>query len=140
MKSSAPRQPSRAPGAPTPPGARSVGAGGLPTLDVFNKIDLVDAVSLETLKRAHPEALWVSAATRAGFDALVPAVEAQLALDQERVRLTLDDQRERDRQLLADLYRHGRVISQVNDRHRISVEADVPRRLLGRFARGRVPA
>jgi 50S ribosomal subunit-associated GTPase HflX len=82
----------------------------------------------------------VSAATSAGFGELVAAIESELALDQERVRFTLDDQRERDRRLLADLYRHGRVISQVNDRHRISVEADVPRRLLDRFARGRVPA
>jgi GTP-binding protein HflX len=118
----------------------SVGAAGLPTLDVFNKIDLVDAVTLGALQRAHPNGLWVSAATGAGYGELVAGIESQLALDQERVRLTLDDQRERDRRLLADLYRHGRVISHVNDRHRISVEADVPRRLLGRFARGRVPA
>ena len=118
----------------------SVGAAAVPMIDVFNKIDLVDTVTLGTLKRAHPDAFWVSASTRAGIPELVEAIAARLDLDQERVRLTLDDQRERDRRLLADLYRHGRVVSQVNDRHRISVEADVPRRLLGRFAGGRVPA
>ena len=118
----------------------SVGAAGVPTLEVFNKIDLVDRVALADLKRAHPEALWVSAATRAGRGELLAAIESRLALDQERVRLTLDDTRERDRRILADLYRHGRVISQVTERDRISIEADVPRRLLGRFVRGRVPA
>ena len=39
----------------------SVGAAAVPTLEVFNKIDLVDDVALASLKRAHPEALWVSA-------------------------------------------------------------------------------
>jgi GTP-binding protein HflX len=118
----------------------SVGAAAIPTIEVFNKIDLVDSMTLDALTRAHPEAVRVSASTRAGFGELVAAIERRLALDQERVRLTLDDQRAHDRRLLADLYRHGRVISQVNDRHHISVEADVPRRWLGRFVRGRVPA
>jgi GTP-binding protein HflX len=118
----------------------NVGAAGLPTLEVFNKIDLVDDVALADLKRAHPEALWVSASTRVGYAGLLAAIESRLALDQERVRLTLDDTRERDRRILADLYRHGRVISQVTERDRISVEADVPRRLLGRLGRRRVPA
>ncbi len=118
----------------------SVGAAGVPTLEVFNKIDLVDSVALAGLKRGNPEALWVSAATREGFGELLAAIESRLALDQERIRLTFDDSRERDRRMLADLYRHGHVISQVTERDRISVEADVPRRLLGRFVRGRVPA
>jgi hypothetical protein len=42
--------------------------------------------------------------------------------------------------MLADLYRHARVISHDSDRNRISVEADVPRRLLSRFIERKVPA
>jgi GTP-binding protein HflX len=118
----------------------SVGAASVPTLEVFNKIDLVEGVALADLKRANPEAQWVSAVTREGYGELLAAIESRLALDQERVRLTLDDRREPDRRMLADLYRHGRVISQVAERDRISVEADVPRRLVGRFVRRRVPA
>lgn len=117
-----------------------VGAAGVPTIEVFNKIDLVEEPVLAALKKAHPDAILVSAARRIGFDDLIATIESRLALDQERVRLTLDDRRERDRRMLADLYRHGRVISQVMERDRIAVEADVPRRMLGRFARGRVPA
>lgn len=118
----------------------SVGASAVPTVEVFNKIDLVDEVALGDLKRAHPDALWVSAARKEGYDTLLATIEARLALDQERVRLTLDDRREGDRRLLADLYRHGRVISQVTKRDKISIEADVPRRMVGRFARRKVPA
>jgi GTP-binding protein HflX len=117
-----------------------VGAAGVPTLNVYNKIDLVDEATLQALKKAHPDALWVSAARQVGLDALLAAVESHLEMDQERVRLTLDDSREPDRKTLAELYRHGRVISQVTERNRISIEADVPRRMVSRFVRRRASA
>jgi GTP-binding protein HflX len=117
-----------------------VGAAGVPTIDVFNKVDLVEKDALAALKKRHPEALWVSAARRTGRDDLIAAITARLELDRQRVRFAFDDRRERDRRMLADLYRHARVISHEGVRDRISVEADVPRRLLGRFAARKVPA
>ena len=61
-------------------------------------------------------------------------------MDNERVTLELSNARERDRRVIADLYRFAKVISHVADDDRIVLEADVPRRLLPRFQRGRVPA
>ena len=56
----------------------------------------------------------------------------------QRLTISVNPDRPADRQLMADLYRHGRVLNQRTVRGRISIEAEVPRRLLGRFSpRGR---
>jgi 50S ribosomal subunit-associated GTPase HflX len=65
---------------------------------------------------------------------------SRLAMDVERVRLELDADREVDRRLVAELYRHGRVISHAGENGRVRIEADIPRRLVDRFDRVRVPA
>jgi len=117
-----------------------IGAERVPVIDAFNKIDLVEADALLRLRLTHPEALWLSAEHQRGRDELVAAIGASLAMDAERVRLELDDRREGDRRLVADLYRHARVVSHITDAERVSIEADVPRRLLGRFTRAKVPA
>lgn len=112
-----------------------VGAERVPTVDVFNKIDAVPDAELAGLKAAHPDALWVSAGTGEGSATLVSAIGTRLAMDAERVHLELDDRRESDRKLVADLYRHARVVSHVTTADRVSIDADVPRRLLRRFTR-----
>jgi len=62
-------------------------------------------------------------------------------MDAERVTLRLMGSREKDRRVLADLYRFAKVISHVTDGDdRVTVEADVPRRMLPRFQRARMPA
>ena len=114
-----------------------VGATHVPMLDVFNKIDLLEAAELAALQAAHPAAAWVSAREDRGRSELLVAVAERLALDCERVTLTFDSSLEADRDLLADLYRHATVVSHVADESRVSLEADVPRRLIGRFTRGR---
>jgi GTP-binding protein HflX len=117
-----------------------VGAGHVPVVEVFNKIDLVPAAELDALKAARPDAVWVSAALRIGRDPLVAAIGEHVSMDAERVRLQFDDSREGDRKLVAELYRHARVVSHVTDDDRISIEADIPRRFLARFTRAKVPA
>ena len=114
-----------------------VGATDVPRLDVFNKIDRLDGPQLATLQTAHPDAVWVSALEDRGRATLVAALAARFALDCERVRLTFDSDEAADRDLLADVYRHATIVSQQASGSRVSVEADVPRRLLGRYARGR---
>jgi hypothetical protein len=64
----------------------------------------------------------------------------RLALDVERLRLEFDSGREADRRLVADLYRHARIVSHVGENGRVQIEADVPRRLVDRFGRARVSA
>ena len=111
-----------------------VGAGQVPTLDVFNKIDLLDPTELDRLRSAYPDAIFISAIRHAGRDELVAAIDDRLRMDAERMRLEFDDRREGDRRLLADLYRHARVVSHVAEADRVSIEADVPRRYRARFS------
>ena len=117
-----------------------VGAESVPMIDVFNKIDEVDPVEIERRRAADPNALWISARLGAGREELLARVAAELAMDAERAQFTLDDGRDDDRRLIADLYRHARVVSHTTADGRVSIEADVPRRWLNRFTRARVPA
>lgn len=117
-----------------------VGAQHLPMIDVFNKIDRLEPLELAALKAAHPDALWLSAQDGTGRDDLLAAIADRLDMGEARVTLSLDSSDAADRKLLADLYRHARVVSQTTAEARVSVEADIPRRLLGRFARVTVPA
>ncbi len=117
-----------------------VGAERVPILEVFNKIDLIGADELGRLQSAYPEAVFIAATQRAGRSGVVDAIAARLAMDAERVRFVLDGSKERDRRVVADLYRHARVLTHVAHDNRIAVEADVPRRLLVRFRHGRARA
>jgi GTP-binding protein HflX len=117
-----------------------VEASQVPVLEVFNKIDLLDGPALAGLTASHPEAICVSARGQAGRTELLRAMTDHLSMDAERVHLELDGSRERDRRLVAELYRHATVVSHVTDADRMSIDADVPRRLLPRFAHARVPA
>jgi GTP-binding protein HflX len=110
-----------------------VGAGGVRSLDVFNKCDLFDPSERERLLRREPDAVCVSAVTGFGRAELVDAVTAHLALDSCRLVLTLDPGREADRQRLAHVYRYGRVRQHVEGDGRVLIEADLPRRLWERF-------
>ena len=65
---------------------------------------------------------------------------SRLAMDVERMQLSFDARREGDRRLVADLYRHARVLSHITTGDRMVLEADVPRRLTDRFIRAQVPA
>ena len=100
------------------------------------------AAGVVGLKRgvADPNAVWVSARVGTGRDELLARVAAELAMDAERARFTLDEGRDDDRRLIADLYRHARVVSHTTAEGLVSIEADVPRRWLNRFMRVRVPA
>jgi GTP-binding protein HflX len=109
-------------------------------VDVFNKIDLLDAPAVASLRASRPEAVCLSAATGQGRDALLDVIAARLAMDAERVHLELDGGRESDRRLLSDLYRHARVVSHVTSGTRVAIEADVPRRWLPRLGRAAVSA
>jgi len=119
-----------------------VGADRVPVVDVFNKIDLLDAGEAERLRAAHPEAAMLSATRGTGRERLLDVIAGRLAMDAQRMRLRLDRSVEADRKLLASLYRHARVVSIDEGAHaeQLSIEADVPRRLISQFRRARVPA
>jgi GTP-binding protein HflX len=111
-----------------------VGADRVPALDVYNKLD-----RLEPGERARvqgiPGALCVSALTGEGRDDLIAAMEVRLALDTARVTMEFDSADEADRERVAALYRFGRILRHVATNGRVSIEAELPRRLLDRFQR-----
>ena len=113
-----------------------VGAGAVPTLDVYNKCDLLDTPDLERLQRAEPEAACISAVAGFGRGDLVEAVAARLGLDARRLVITLDLDTESDRRKLAQVYRFGRVAEQVEFDGRVRIEAEVPRRVWERLQQG----
>jgi len=55
-----------------------IGAGEVPEIMVVNKIDAATADTLATLRHSMPEAVFVSAKTGDGLDALTAAIEARL--------------------------------------------------------------
>jgi GTP-binding protein HflX len=109
-----------------------VGAGAVPSIDVYNKCDRLDEAERTRIRLLHPGALCVSAATGEGRDELVAAMEGRLALDSAHVTLEFDTG-EADRERIAQLYRVGRVLRHVSTDGHVFIEAEVPRRVLDRF-------
>ena len=116
-----------------------VGADTVPVIEVYNKMDLVAADEARHLRARHPDALFVSATRPRDREAVIDKVTRRLSLDTERMTFQFNPDQEQDRRVLADLYRHARVVSQRGTR-RITVEADVPKRLATRYERLRVSA
>ena len=116
-----------------------VGADTVPVIEVYNKMDLVAADEARHLRARHPDALFVSATRPGDRQAVIDRVTRRLSLDTERMTFQFNPDQEQDRRVLADLYRHARVVSQRGTR-RITVEADVPKRLATRYERLRVSA
>jgi len=110
-----------------------VGAEEVPAIDVFNKCDKLDVGERARLQALYPGAIAASALTGEGRDELVAAVEARLALDTAVVQLEFDASSDHDRDRIAHLYRIGRILRHESADGHISIEAEVPRRVLGRF-------
>jgi GTP-binding protein HflX len=109
-----------------------VGASRVPTLEVYNKCDLLESQERERLER-QSDSLCISAATGEGRPELLDALTARLALDVQRVHLALDASDPAAREQLAQIYRVGRVLQHVEHDGRVEIEADLPRRLWTRM-------
>jgi GTPase len=110
-----------------------VGADKVPVVEVFNKCDRLDAGERARLRATQPGALCVSARTGEGRDDLIAAMETRLALDTVRVTVTLPAHGAETNDRVAELYRIARIVRHVATDEAVSVEADIPRRLLPRF-------
>jgi GTP-binding protein HflX len=113
-----------------------VDAGDVPVLLVFNKVDRLDAGAREHLRQAYEHSLQISAATGDGVDQLLVEIARALALDTRRVTLSFDQGRPEDREAIERLYKVARVLSHDADGDRVSIEAEVPRRLMQRLQEG----
>ena len=67
------------------------------------------------------------------MDELVDTLASRLALDVRRMTLTFDPEDPADREEIARLYRHARVLVHETRDGQVSIVADVPRRLLGQL-------
>jgi GTP-binding protein HflX len=110
-----------------------VDADRVPALEVFNKCDRLDAGERQRIRALDPSALCVSALTGEGRDDVIAAIESRLALDTARVTLRFDAASEQDRQTIAQIYRLGRIVRHVASDGHVSIEAELPRRMLDRF-------
>jgi GTPase len=109
-----------------------VEAERVPVVDVYNKSDRLDAAERARL-RHYPGAVCVSALTGDGREDLIAAIELRLGLDTARVVLEFDVSSDADRERIAQLYRFARILRHVSSDSRVSIEAELPRRLLSRF-------
>ncbi len=109
-----------------------IGADRVPSVEAFNKCDRLDEGERARIRAVNPGALCVSAITGEGRDDLVAAMEGRLALGTAHVTLEFDSG-EADRDRIAHLYRVGRILRHVATDGRVSIEAEVPRRMLDRF-------
>ncbi len=110
-----------------------VGADTVPSVEVFNKLDRLDAGERARLQAIYPGAIAMSALTGEGRDELVAALETRLALDTTLVHLEFDASSDEDRLRIAYLYRVGRIRRHESSDGRVLIEAEVPRRVLERF-------
>jgi GTP-binding protein HflX len=108
-----------------------VGADRVPSVDVFNKCDQLDEGERGRLRALYPGALCVSALHGDGREEIIVAMEGRLGLDTLEVTLEFDTV---DREQIAQLYRMAKILSHVSADGRVSIRAEVPRRLLNRFA------
>jgi GTPase len=109
-----------------------VGAANVATMDVFNKCDLIGPGEVARLRRLYPETVCISALRKTGRKDMIDAIVEKLELDTRRVTLEFDEDSAEDREKIARVYRHARVVSHVTSEGRVAIEADVPRRVLDR--------
>ncbi|MBI2835992.1 MAG: GTPase HflX [Acidobacteria bacterium] len=110
-----------------------VGAPGVPVIDAFNKCDAIEAAEARRVRAQHPASACISARTGEGVEELREMIADRLALDTRRVTFEFDGSNEADRARVAALYRRARVVRHLAVDGRISIDADVPRRLLDRL-------
>lgn len=113
-----------------------VGAAAVPQIEVFNKSDTIVEAEKRRILLQDPSRVVLSALNGEGVPELLEMMASRLALDTRRVVLEFSPGVEADSRRMALLYRHARVISHTAGNGRILIEADVPRRLLDRFAGG----
>jgi GTP-binding protein HflX len=111
-----------------------VGAGEVPVIEVFNKCDTIDDAEQRRLQQQYPASVCMAALFGDGRDDLLETIASRLALDTRPVVLHFRVNSEPDRQRIALLYRHARVLTHTTSDSHITIEAEVPRRLLDRLA------
>jgi GTP-binding protein HflX len=116
-----------------------VGATEVPLVEIYNKCDALTDDERRRLEEQDSAALCISALRRTGIDELVETMTSRLALDVRRVTLSFNPDEAADRERIARVYRHARVIQHETRDGQVSIVADVPRSLLSRLGAERQP-
>jgi GTP-binding protein HflX len=107
-----------------------IGAAARPRLTVLNKADRVAEARGRALQESRPESVLVSARTGAGLAELADVVARKLELLPRSVRLRFEA---RDARGIAGVYSAGRVTAHEIDGDEVTLDADIPERLVGRY-------
>ena len=108
-----------------------IGASRRPVLEVLNKIDRVGEPRRRALAGGRPDAALVSAVSGEGTEALRRQISSRLALSPRGVKLRFSAA---DARGIAAVYGSGRVTSHEVDGDQVTLHAEIPERLLSRYA------
>lgn len=113
-----------------------LGADDKKIITVMNKIDAVldDAVVFD-LKQKYPDAVWVSARTGAGLDALLLKIEDMISNSSKPMKLLIPHF---DYKAVAELHKAGAIRSQRETGEGVEIFARIPTRLVSSFSKWRV--
>jgi GTP-binding protein HflX len=112
-----------------------IGAAERPRLLVLNKIDRVGEERLAALREAQPGSVAVSATTGRGLDELRSALAQRLDLQPRVVRLRFGSAEARH---IAGVYAAGRVLAHDVEGDVVTLDVELPARLLPRYEERRV--
>lgn len=108
-----------------------IGAGEVPTLVVFNKIDCVDEEGRRVLYRHNPEAIMCSARTGEGISLLVERISDEASASDVLLDVTIPFSQGR---LVKVLHGQGTLLSEEYVSEGYHIIAKVSRRVASRFA------
>lgn len=109
----------------------SIGAGAIPELLVFNKVDATDPVHLARLCRLHPGNVAISALSGRGIGELLDAIDDLLARALSVHELMVPYDRG---DVLAELHRTGRVLSSKHEPAGTLVAVELAPDAAGRYS------
>lgn len=108
-----------------------IGAGDLPILTVFNKIDLLDETAREERRQiADPQTIFISAKTGEGFDGLLAAIEKELISQYTQIRVLLPFEQGQLRSLF---HERGKVQHTESTADGIRMSGYLPKELVSLF-------
>jgi GTP-binding protein HflX len=109
---------------------KEIGAQERPRIVVLNKSDRVAPTRASALQSSRPGSVVVSALTGEGLDDLGTAIARRLELVPKAVRLRFSAS---DRRGIAGVYTAGRVVSHEVDGDDVTIDAEIPERLVARY-------
>ena len=109
---------------------KEIGAADRPVLAVLNKADKISAARARSLQASRPGSVVVSALTGEGLDEMGTAIARFLELQPRAVRLRFSAG---DARGIAGVYTAGRVVSHEVEGDDVTIDAEIPERLVSRY-------